>query len=123
MNLIFFSGNPTFSVQPSSSILVNSSVNLTCTFNSNQTLGVSFKFSETGLQCSFTFVVNNGCQKCGKLETVCSDYRSFTLKHYVSSAWNAKKIICSSVGLPDLESQSDTFNVKGKHIMTFVFIK
>lgn len=121
MNLIFFAGNPTFSVQPSSSILVNSSVNLTCTFNSDQS-AVTFKFPEN-IRCSFGYLGKGMCQPCGKIETVCLDNRSYTVKHHVSSTWNDKKLICLSITLPTQESQSDTFNVKGKHIMTFVFIK
>lgn len=83
---------------------------------------MTFAFPD-GVICSSGYVRENNCQPCGKRQIMCPNNRSFTTRDYVSPSWNGQKLTCEAFGNPSLNGQSDIFSVKGKHIMTFVFIK
>lgn len=84
---------------------------------------MTFEFPDK-ISCSFGYVNETYCQTCGQNQPICPNNRSFTVRTYVSPSWNGQKLTCRPFGQTTSPGgQSDTFSVKGKHIMTFVFIE
>ncbi|XP_056002887.1 cell adhesion molecule 2-like isoform X2 [Ostrea edulis] len=89
-------GEPTFSVSPSTNILVNQTLALQCLYSTDQP-GVSFTLPDN-IVCLFAYW-DNGCQDTICMGTLispeCPNNRTYIISLNVSASWNNEVLYCS----------------------------